>query len=101
MYRIRPRRGCTAAVLALAIAAGFTVDPVTGIPLALMLASAVAVDCVAAIHRIRSAWQVWHAFADEPDDDPPPATLRRVSDPAPNRIVRREAPKLDLDRVAR
>ena len=56
MYRIRPRRGCTAVVLA--IAAGFTVESATGIPLALMLASAIAVDCVAAIHRVIGACHV-------------------------------------------
>ena len=58
MYRIRPRRGCTAAVLALAVAAGFTVDSVAGIPPALMPALAVAVDCVAAIHRVTGACHV-------------------------------------------
>ena len=43
-------------MLALAVAARFTVDPVTGIPLALMLA--LAIDCVAAIHRVTVACHV-------------------------------------------
>ena len=51
---IRPA-GILPGLLALAFAAGSAVDSVTGIPLALTLALAVAIDSVAAIHRVRDA----------------------------------------------